>query len=437
MSSRCLTVGISAEFDPENCGGIASVLLGLLHALARLPEGDERYTVIVPTPYRRTYQHLSSASLSLISRDPPKSARPIDSAVSAFRRATGPAVRVARRLVARLEQPRSPWPWVPISDGFYESLNCDVLHFPHQWFTLTAVPTIYNPHDLQHRHIPEYFSAAQIAWKETVYSFGCRSAAAVPVASGWVKNDVVTAYGIDPDKVIPIPWAPPTEAYAAPSAADLARIRREYSLPDRFALYPAVTWPHKNHSRLIDAVALLRDTRHLTAHVVCTGSHAQPEYERLKSQIREQRLEDRVLMVGRVPGEDLRGIFAMARCCIVPTLFEAASAPVFEAWEAGAPVACSAVTSLPAQAGDAALLFDPTATEAIADALEKLLTCDETCARLRDRGRRRLETFSWERTATAYRALYRRVGRRRLSEAESQLLAWNWMENAEPPHQRK
>ena len=52
-------------------------------------------------------------------------------------------------------------------------------------------------------------------------------------------------------------------------------------------------------------------------------------------------------------------LYASALFMIVPTLFEAVSFPVLEAFANGLPVACSNVTSLPEQVGDAALLFDP------------------------------------------------------------------------------
>ena len=77
-----------------------------------------------------------------------------------------------------------------MSTGFHESLGCDVLHFPTQGFILCAMPTIYNPHDLQHLVYPQFFSPQTLAWRETVYPAGCRFAQTVVVGSQWVKEDV-------------------------------------------------------------------------------------------------------------------------------------------------------------------------------------------------------------------------------------------------------
>jgi glycosyltransferase involved in cell wall biosynthesis len=61
----------------------------------------------------------------------------------------------------------------------------------------------------------------------------------------------------------------------------------------------------------------------------------------------------------------------------IPTLFEAVSAPISEAWLEGTPIACSDIPQLREQAEGAALFFDPLSPESIAAALERLLNEDE------------------------------------------------------------
>lgn len=429
MYSRPLTVGISAEFNPHCSGGVASVVSGLLRALGRLEDGDERYKIIVSQAHLESFRSFETPNIELVHRDPlPDQTLKF----KFFHRMLRRSWRVARKHSENLEATRPTWPSVPISDGFYESLGCHVLHFPHQSFVVTAIPTIYNPHDLQHLHLPHFFAPRDLALRETVYPFGCRMASAVAVASSWVKEDLVRAYGLNRQKIRVIPWAPPTEAFATPSAMDLLWVRQKYNLPETFAFYPAVTWPHKNHSRLIDAVAHLRRSGGPAVSIVCCGTQLQPHFDRLQLQARDQGVSDLVLMLGRIPGEDVKAIFRLATCCIVPTLFEAASAPVFESWEAGTPVACSAVTSLPSQVGDAGLLFNPCSTVEIANALKHLMTQPESRTNYAERGRRRLEDFCWTRTAKAYRALYRQVAQQHLTDEDQRLLHWNWMEQSDP-----
>src|SRR5688572_28148468 len=48
-----------------------------------------------------------------------------------------------------------------------------------------------------------------------------------------------------------------------PPPEDLAeepkRVRAMHGLPERYLFYPAQFWPHKNHKRIVEALALLRD----------------------------------------------------------------------------------------------------------------------------------------------------------------------------------
>jgi glycosyltransferase involved in cell wall biosynthesis len=94
-------------------------------------------------------------------------------------------------------------------------------------------------------------------------------------------------------------------------------------------------------------------------------------------------------------------------------------------------VASSNATALPDQVHDAGLLFDPKDVCAMADAIERMTTNEELRDDLRERGYRRIGDFDWERTAKAYRAVYRRAADRPLSEGDRMLLQWDWMREPE------
>ena len=136
--------------------------------------------------------------------------------------------------------------------------------------------------------------------------------------------------------------------------------------------------------------------------------------------------------LGQIPSDELRAVYRLAQFVIIPTLFEAASGPLFEAWLEGVPVACSTVTSLPEQAGDAAFLFDPFSVEAIAGAIHRMNADENLRSELVCKGGERLKDFSWERTAKAYRAVYRRAARRPLTDEDLWLLKWDWMRDPRP-----
>jgi glycosyltransferase involved in cell wall biosynthesis len=311
---------------------------------------------------------------------------------------------------------------VPLSDGFIEGLGCDLVHFPTQLYTVCAMRSVYNPIDLQHLHYPEFFSSWEIAWRETVYRAGCQLAQMLIVNSGWIKDDVVRQYGVNAAKVRVVPEAPPVRQHSPDTEtadADSKQLCEKYRLDGPFVLYPAVTWPHKNHLRLFDALAHLRDHRGIRLQLLCTGSRFEPFWPQVEARLRERGLEPQVKFLGHIPAADLRRLYRSAMCLVLPSLFEANSLPVFEAWQEGAAVVCSNATGLPEQVADAALLFDPNDTVAIADALNAVAAPDLQ-ATLRARGYRRATQFSWEQTVTEYRAIYRRVAGRDPIEPEPQ-----------------
>lgn len=421
-----LKIAINAQISPDKgAGGVDQVLIGLVSALGKL-EGPEEYVIITPwydpdwiSPYIGSNQVIISMAkiykkLYLkIGKRISEPARPLRNKLLHF--------------MAQIKENNSFH--IPVSDGFYEKLGADVIHFPYQSFVQTSLPSIFNPHDLQHLHYPQYFTPSEIKWREFIYRAGCNRSGIVAVASQWVKQDIRNNYHIDPNKIQVIPWAAPTQAFDSPSTKMISELESKYELNKPFAFYPAMTWPHKNHLRLLEAIADLRDNANLRINLVCTGDKSSDFFPKIEERIAQLSLDEQVKFLGIIPHSELRAIYELSQFVIVPTLFEAASGPVFEAWYEGIPVACSTVTSLPEQVGDAALLFNPNSTEAIARSLERMATEQELRNDLKRKGTKRLQDFSWERTAKAYRAAYRLAAGRPLSEEDVKLLNWDWMQN--------
>jgi glycosyltransferase involved in cell wall biosynthesis len=409
-----LRIAINCEMAPgTQAGGTQSVVTGLVRALREL-DGPEEYLLITHPQNREWVAGFASARVKLIDHPQPRGPSRVE--------------KIARWVSAKWRnvsgEARAGWPEVPRSRGFYSSLGAEVIHWPWQHFVVTNLPAIFNPHDLLHLHFPQFFQPNEIVAREALYPVACRLAQTVVVGSEWTRDDLVQRYGMHPSRLQVIPWAPPTAAASEP-APDSA-VREKYKLPETFAFFPAVTWPHKNHLRLLQALAELRE-RGTVVRLVCTGHRYESHWKKVAAEATRLKLEQQVQFLGQVSFAELQAIYRAAQFVVVPTLFEAASGPVFEAWQADVPVACSTVTSLPQQAGDAALLFDPYDISALAGAIDQMAADGALRERLRVSGRRRLLDFPWERTARAYRAVYRRAAGRALDLDERELLAWDWM----------
>jgi glycosyltransferase involved in cell wall biosynthesis len=93
-------------------------------------------------------------------------------------------------------------------------------------------------------------------------------------------------------------------------------------------------------------------------------------------------------------------------------LYEGFGFPVLEAMTAGVPVVAARAGSIPEVAGDAALLVEPTDEDALAGALERVVTDDELRRELVARGHDRVREFSWSDTARALASCYRELAER-------------------------
>ncbi len=408
-----LNIAIDARLDPGMAGGVESVILGLAHGLSRLEPGDEAYhflTFAGPQPWLEP--HLGGACRLLQSPQAVKR----HSALKAFERA------LRHRLRAWFPSKDRAVVKVPRSDGTLEAAGVDLVHFPLQSAFLTAVPSLYHPHDLQHVHLPELFTASEIHRRETLYRAFCGQAALVPVASEWVRRDLEAQFGLPPDKIPVVNLAPFNAAIAPLAPGRLETLARDLALPDGFIFYAAQTWPHKNHMALLEALALLRDRDGLRVPFVSSGRKGD-YFPVLERRVRELGLVGQVHFLGFVNHEALQALYELCRCVVIPSRFEAASFPLWEAFQAGRPAACATTTSLPAQAAGAALLFPAEDVPALAEAIKQLWTDSALRAELVAKGTENVARFSWDRTARLFRAHYRRTAGRPLGAEDQQLLA--------------
>lgn len=411
---HCMTrlrVCLDARLTEVN-GGVAQFVLGLAHGLSRLTDSDEEYQfLVIPGADAWLKPYLSGNCRTLPCRTV--------GAMPRWRTRLGRVLPVARHVWHRFATRQIG---VPASDGTIEQAGVDLMHFTFQDAFLTDIPSIYHPHDLQHIHLPEFFTPRVRATRNHLYRRFCERASMVAVASSWGKADLVMQYGLPEERIRVVPLAPSTGAYPQPSPEDVAATQIRYALPPAFLLYPAQTWPHKNHIGLLQALAILRDQYQLTVPFVSCGRQYQDFYPEIQRRVHALHLNAQVQFLGFVGALELQALYRLCKCVVIPTLFEAASFPLWEAFLAGVPTACSNVTSLPEQAADAALVFDPDQPEEIAQAIHRLWTDKMLCRALVERGYHRVSRFTWERTARTFRAHYRRLAFKQLSEEDRALL---------------
>ncbi len=173
-------------------------------------------------------------------------------------------------------------------------------------------------------------------------------------------------------------------------------------------LYPSSLGRHKNHATLLEAMALLPE---LT--LVCPGPIVEPQAHQVRQRIARPDLAGRVRFPGFVPADQLADLYSRASAVVIPSVWEAASGPMFEAFSWGLPVACSDVEPLRAQAEFARAdvrFFDAHDPRSIADTIRELLANRDHHARASVRAGQLLAARTWTDTARDYTAVLEWVG---------------------------
>jgi glycosyltransferase involved in cell wall biosynthesis len=401
---------VSGEF-----GGVEQVIIGLADGLSRLTDSPDEYLFLVDWDHRNWLKPYVGGPCRLLIAD-----RSITGGRGGFlgKQERRVAWYMGRRPVS--PTPGSP-PDLPAGDRAVERARVDLMHFTMQAGSRTRIPSIYQPHDLLHRHLPQALAPETLAAREVAYRRLCDQAVMVVAMSRWGKRDLIEQYALPEDKIQIIPWAPVIEAYRQPSPRDLAQTRARFGLPEAFALYPAKAWPHKNHLRLLEALRILREQHGLVIPAVFTGTQNGLDVL-IRDEAARLGMAEQILFIGFVDPVQLRSLYRLARLLVFPSLFEGWGMPILEAFAAELPVASSNVTCLPDLTSGAALLFDPSDPAAIAAAIGDLWTDESKRDELARRGSARAAMFSWEHTARLFRAHYRRLADRELADEDLELL---------------
>jgi glycosyltransferase involved in cell wall biosynthesis len=289
-----------------------------------------------------------------------------------------------------------------------------VIHFPVTVpIPRTGLPEVVTVYDVQHHELPQFFSRAERRFRRWAYDGAARSASLVVTTSEYSRGRLVDLLGLSPERVEVVPMAVDHERFRPEPGPGEEALLAGLELPDRFVVYPANLWRHKNHLRLVDALAAAR-ARDLS--LVLTGQ----DYGRLGKLLeraRERGVADRVRHLGFVEAAALPALLRAAVGMVFPSLYEGFGTPPLEAMACGCPVASSMRASLAEVCAGAALEIDPESVESIAAGIDRLSSDDGLRARLRQEGSLRAARYQWAAAARGHVAAYGRAAELTPSEA--------------------
>lgn len=196
------------------------------------------------------------------------------------------------------------------------------------------------------------------------------------------------------------------------SAEGDREIARYLALPGIKLLYPTHAALHKGFDVLVAIMAELVKARRMDLRLLTTVSDE--DWPRGVASLRESiafhGLQDRFLLIGRVPQRQMGMLYRGCRLMIYPSLCESFGFSMIEAMGSGLPIVAADTAVNREMCGDAALFYPPLdpmlGAEAVAIALES-----RTHAELKARAQGRLSEFdwSWSRYAREFVTLLRTV----------------------------
>jgi glycosyltransferase involved in cell wall biosynthesis len=261
--------------------------------------------------------------------------------------------------------------------------------------------------DLCHRdavEFPEVRDFGEFQARERYFQTHLTGAIAVLTDSSALAEAAVRRYGVDRERMLPMPFAP-AAFLDGRVASSKELVLAKYQLVEGYLFYPAQFWGHKNHVRIIEALAQLADRGQRPKAVFAGGDKGNRRH--VEKTLDSLGLREQIHILGFVPAEDMRGLYEGCSVVVMPTYFGPTNLPPLEAWTVGKPLVYS--KHLAEHAGEAAVLVDPDDSKELAGALEQAIL-PANAARLVAAGKLRLQQIERQR-ADAEAELLRRLQR--------------------------
>ncbi len=253
---------------------------------------------------------------------------------------------------------------------------------------LIAHNFIFTNWDLCHRDFPEFSEVSfyrEFEQREILFSRSLRKAVATIVDSPLARDNVVRRYGVDPHRVFPVSFNPSKSA----DTKILVDTKEKHGVSGEYIYYPAQFWSHKNHTYIIDALALLKEEGiNLTA--IFSGSNP-GNVDYVLKYAKFKNVTELVKYIGFAPNEDIYSLYKNAIALVMPSYFGPTNIPPLEAFSTGTPVICSDLEGPREQVAEAALLCDLHSPLSLAGHLKSLLNSSELRRSLVEKGQQRLE----------------------------------------------
>ncbi len=255
-------------------------------------------------------------------------------------------------------------------------------------------------HDVSFRVFPKLIKFSDLFFLRVLIPISLRRADKIIAVSDFTRDEIIKYYKINPEKVV-CAYNAIADHFLTQSFSqdELEKIRQKYNFPQKFILYVGTLQPRKNIPALVEAYAKIKNQLPDIGLVLFEGSKYNYDIK-IDQVIKKNSLKkENILFPGFIAEEDKKAVIRMADCFCFPSLYEGFGIPILEAFSCNVPCIVSKIAPHLEIAGDAALFFAPENSDELAEKLLQILTDENLRKQLIARGQKRLEIYSWKKTA--------------------------------------
>ena len=178
----------------------------------------------------------------------------------------------------------------------------------------------------------------------------------------------------------------------------IIKTKQKYKIPEQpYILTLSTLEPRKNIAHVIRSfLTLIKNQQIDDLNLVLIGTKGW-QYEEIFAEIdKVKELENRIIITGYLPDDDLAPLYSGALAFIYVSLYEGFGLPPLEAMQCGTPVITSNTSSLPEVVGDAGIMLDPNDAIGLCNAIFKLYCEPEYREMLANKSLQQAQKFSWD-----------------------------------------
>lgn len=338
--------------------------------------------------------------------------------------------RVREKDIKKFTKPNVKIKFYPFSDykkylpGAYNeilgtaTLTRENLDLVHATSALSRIPVGYRGkvvvtiHDLAMYKMPEVFHKLKRTRDKTVMNMMVKKADRIITVSDSTRNDLCSLFGCPKEKTKVI-YSGFDKRLFEESKMSRENVLKQYGIEDgmKYILFLGTLEPVKNITRLLEAFKIFKETcvkdqKKCEHKLVLAGKNGWLS-EEYKQQAEDLGISDDVIFTGYIVGDELVPLFKNADFFVMPSLYEGFGTTVLEALATGTPAIVSNVSSIPELAGEAAYLVNPLNTPEIAEAMIKMASDESLRKEYRERGKKQIEKFNWEKCARETLEVYK------------------------------